>query len=645
MRLPSFIVNIGKVILAYLIALSLFRLVFLVKYWPIFQNHAAPELVRSLLYGLRFDISITLILLLPYWLTTWIPFLETYSMKAKVLKGIVLLPLVAGFTILFADLVYYGDAGRRLSYEVFRISSDIPSILGIIRYYSLLLIGLGTLSIFFTIALVRLTHPLQEKTHAHTSRSKKLACHFIYLVIVIIGVRGGLQSKPLRPSFAYLIGDPVLAHLSLNPVYTVFYALKKGDILIPEVIPRNEAIQRVQDLVQSNGMTFKNPKYPLLQSPDHEAPVSPNNLNIVIMILEGWPAKYIGVLGGQKGITPQFDRLAENGVLFKNFFAISHRSTNGIAATLCSLPTFEDMQIMNTSLEQNNYRCLGEILSEQGYSTLFMHGAKTGSFGLNAFSRLAGFKRYLGKEDFNPEKSEVDPTWGLFDHIALKHLNNELKNLSEPFGATWFSLTTHTPFHLPSEKYRVTNKSSPDHELIDTLKYADESLGNFFEEAENAPYFKNTIFIILADHTSGTVLKGTKERQHIPCLIYSPSHLSPQTIEAPGGQLDIVPTVLDLLKWQTPHHSFGRSLMDSSLKNRFVFIDRGGFQGWFRGEDLLLRGPTEPIGVFKWERDPFETKNLITEMPRESAMCETELLSFIQTAKTLMRDNRLSPNY
>lgn len=640
--IPAFFRQLCKVFVVFLIITSLFRLVFLFKYGEAYQNYSIAELIKPFVFGLRFDISITLLLLIPFWLFSLFPSGRPASKLSNVFFGLTLIPFILGLVIFFVDLTYFGEAGRRLSYEVFQVNEDMASTFQMIRHYHISFIAFGILSFIFLKAMFRFVHFSGPKESKDVSIFSKITWNLIFIMFFILGVRGGLQSKPLRPSFAYLIGDAQLAHLSLNPIYTVFYALKKGDIKILESVPPQEAIQTVQQLLQTDGMSFGNPDYPLLQTPlTKKSP--PTKKNVVVIVLESWAAKYVGALGNRDGITPQFDRLAEQGLFFKNFFAISHRSTSGIAATLCSLPSFEDMQILNTSLEQNNYRCLGKILGEEGYSTLFLHGAKTGSFGLNAFSQLAGFKKYLGKEDFDLKENESDPTWGMFDHVALKYFNKELASLREPFAAVWFSLTTHAPFHLPNEKYKVTDPSNPDHEFIDTLKYADESLGNFFNAASQEPYFKNTIFVILADHTSGTILNGTTERQHIPCLIYSPGLISPQTVQKIGGQFDILPTVLDLLNIRSSHHSFGTTLVNSPDKKRFVFVDRGGYRGWFRGDDLLLSGPHGPIGLFHWKEDPAESNNLLSVRGAEAQIYQNEILSYIQTAKTLIRDNRLTP--
>lgn len=617
------------------------RLVFFLAHFQQFRGYRWVEIIKAFLFGIRFDLATMALLMAPAW------FLSLFSVtkiKSKIQNWLIplyLIPLGVALVIVVGDLIYFGDAGRRLSYEIYYVKGDLPATIQMISHYKTA-VFLFLLSLTGLIIGCFYVSKHFIKNIVQFNWKVRLVSFLAGAVIIAVSIRGGIQSKPLRPSFAYLLEIPGLVHLVLNPVYTVIYALKKGDVLVPQFMPSQEALTKVREMVSTADTAFLSDEYPLLQTKKKQSGYGTTKPNIVIFLMESWAAKYIGALGNTQSLTPHFDALAKKGLLFTNFFAMSHRSTDGITATCCSVPTFQDMQIIGSSFEQNNFRCLGTLLRDTGYSTLFMHGAKTGSFGLNGFAQMAGFERYIGKEDFELGPDQSDSVWGVYDGVALSRLNGELSKIKSPFLALWFSLTSHSPYHLPKNADRSIGSEVPESEFLNSIAYSDQSLGEFFELASQESYFENTIFIILADHTAGENLVGTYERQHIPMLIYSPSFIPPGKNGAVGSQLDVLPTILTIAGIETSHHSFSRSLLPTGT-SRFSFSDQGGSYAWFRDVFLLRAGPEKVYGLYNWSNDPKETKNLIDSMPERAKELKNELYSFVQTSKQLMRENRLAP--
>jgi len=643
LALPADIALLMGFLALNLIVCAWVRLAFLFVFRDFYAGEPVGVLLSAFLHGLRFDFATACFLMVPafsavlftIWrrkLWLWLPSI------------LLLVPFLISLPIYFADFAYYGESGRRLSYEIFRLGNDFNSIFQMVLHYKISLVVFLSLAMAITFSWWKITLSFTRRDKGNLAISHRISWLFIFAVVFVLGIRGGIQSKPLRPSFAYLGGKPSLAQLSLNPIYTVFYALKKGDVNIVQLIPADEATRRVQDLVKGSQMSFQDPAYPLFQSSKQDAPLDSRHPNIVVMVLESWSGKYVGSVGGIKGITPNFDDLASQGALFTNFYAIGHRSTDGITAGCCSIPTYQDLQIIGTSLEQNRFLCLADILGRSGYDSFFLHGAKTGSFGLNAFSKVAGFKRYIGKEDFDLGANEADATWGVYDYVALNRLNVELREAQKPVFAVWFSLTSHSPYELPSEKYRVTPETEPDHELLDTLKYSDGAIGRFFQQARKELYFENTIFVLFADHTAGSILKGTRERQHIPCLVYAPALLKPKRVDVIGSQLDILPTILELTGNKTSVTTFGRSLLDEDSVRRYAFVDQGGHYGWLNDQfTLLASAQGDVIGLYDSNNDPYEQVNMANSFAELLSVMRRDLFSFVQVSKKLVRDNQLVP--
>lgn len=623
---------------------SLFRGIFFLFNHHFF-NAGGWEIFWAFIRGIRFDLaSACFILGIPF-LLLHIP--GSWKEKGPWSRIILAAPLALAwicFLIIFSDLHFYAQRGRRLSSEIFLLSNAGAEISGMLMAYK------GTFLIFlissalFTWGWIKLTQWTWKQKIQHFGTAQEAGILLLYTAILVIAFRGGLQAKPLRPSHAFISGSSSLGHLALNPLFTVFYAFKRGDSPALKYFPENEAVRAVQQLIDTPQTKFPLAQYPVLRmSNGHTRERKKNFPNVVILVMEGWTAKNIGVLGGtQTGVTPNFDRLAAEGLLFENFYAVGHQSTDGIAAVGCSLPTFERLRPIGGNVEQNNMKCLGSIFTEAGYSSLFLHGAKTGSMGLDAFSRIMGFKRYIGKENFSLNKNDYDKVWGIYDEVALSRLNEEFKKMKEPFLGFWFSLTSHSPYHLPSDQFRVTPKETPDREFLDSIFYSDYSLGKFFEQARNQPYFQNTIFVIVADHTSGSTLKSVRERFHIPCLIYSPGRIKPGRVKEVTGQLDLLPTLLSLTGMKTSHHSLGRSVLEPGV--RAAYVDLGSHFGWYHDQYYLEANSEKPTALYQYLEDPWEHHNLLVESQAGKAQDLTkELYSFVQVSQTLMRDNRLFP--
>ncbi|MCB4757493.1 MAG: sulfatase-like hydrolase/transferase [Elusimicrobia bacterium] len=626
------------------ILFMLFRMAFLIRYQSHLSNSTASEMFRVFLNGLRFDFATACFLVLPIWALAF--FKRDFKNNVK---NVAALPAelflfwaaLSGFLI---DIIYYDVSGRRLSYEIFFLKTDLREMLIMFGHYTL-----GLILFLVLCGLLTAAWWLIQRKAAGCFRGlppkgfiNRLVWQIVALLFLLVGFRGGFQTKPLKPSHAFITSQTFLAHVSLNPIFCVIHSLKKGSPYVPDVLPQPEAITITQNLVRAPGMDFKNPHYPILQEPSAPQKTPPPKLNIVILTLEGFSAKFVGAVGGIPGITPHLDRLAAQGMLFTNFLAVGQRSTDAMAAIGCSIPPFDDLRLLESPLHQDNFRCVGTLLKETGYSTLFLHGAKTGSLNLNFFAQMAGFENYVGKEKIRREPGEKDSSWGAYDHIALRQLNAELRQMKEPFLALWFSLTSHTPFELPDEKYLKAAKLLPNRALEATLSYVDESLGDFFTQAEKEPFFKNTIFFILPDHTQEDTI-GTYDQQHIFLIIYSPGRIPPRRVESLSGQLDVLPTIVDLLRLNTPFHTFGRSLIDTSVKERFAYVERGGHMGWFEGPNLLLASEEGAVGLFEWEKDKNEKKNLVRRFPDITGNLKKELFAFAQTSKRLLLDNRLAP--
>lgn len=623
-----------------LFVFSLFRLIFFLKYKTYFTGISITQIAYSFIAGIRFDLSTIMILTgLVFVILHLLLLIKENERFYKYTLFLIYVIFFPAIFIMFVDIYYYQYSGRRLSFEIYTIIDDLsPMFNTIIKNY---LIGLILFFIFFfayCTGLYFITRPVINQ-NTKSGFTKKLIYFLIFVIFLVISIRGGFQLKPLRPSYAFRNNNIYLGHLSLNGIYTVLNTLKKGREGPIYFIPEKEAITTIHKILSQKDESWIDAKFPLLRQINRNKPAK--KLNVVLLIMESWSAKEIGIIGGNANNTPFFDNISKDGVLFTNFFATGLRSVEGIASIICSMPSFPNLTLIGGTLEQNVLRSLCHILKEYGYQSVFIHGARLGSFGLDAFAKLNGFDRYISKQDFNLTLAKDDGTWGIYDEYSLSRCNEEFNKMKEPFLGVYFSLTTHDPFTLPSPDFQYFNTSVPNYKYLNTLRYSDWCLSKFFKEAKKYSYFKNTLFIITADHTIGKYLTSIYNLFHIPCLFYCPEYLKPKKIDTVSGQLDIVPSILDILNLSTKHSCFGKSSLNS--RNTFAIASHGDVNLWFRNDFVLLNSDGKNIGLYNFKNDKEMKTNIINNNAELSKLMRNELLSFTEISQKAIIDNLIYP--
>ncbi len=537
------------------------------------------------------------------------------------------------------DIVYYQFVKRRMSYEIFSIVSNTPEIASmIVRGFTLQIFFAILFLIMFSFTFRKaVAMYLQEKKNERGKIWFNVASFFVMCFVVVIGIRGGLQLKPLRESYAFQNDNVALGHLSLNPVFTIARTVYKGNVPTKFFDNKTVAIENVRALVNDEEL-FPENNYPLMR----KRKLSSGNekqYNVVIFMMESWGAKNIGILGSTYNATPNFDSIAQKGILLTNFFAAGQRTIQGMQAVIGSLPTFSYSDIIGSPMEQNSFRCLGNILKEKGYQTLFVHGAREGSMGFDAFAQIAGFDRTIAKADYDATQVHDDGTWGIFDEYIFARANDEFQKMQQPFCSVVFSLTSHSPYSLPSKSFEYFSDTISHDKYLNALRYSDDALGKFFTEAHKQKYFDNTIFIIVADHVEGFGEKTMYERFHIPCVIYAPKIISPQIISEVHSQIDIVPTILQLLNVQTEHSSFGKSVFQK--KSSFAFVSEGEMFGWIQDSLFLIAEQEKNIGLYNFKTDANMQRNILSFHPSEVGILRKNLLTFLQVGTDALVENRI----
>ncbi|MBV6492890.1 MAG: Phosphoglycerol transferase I [Turneriella sp.] len=540
------------------------------------------------------------------------------------------------FVVLAVDLLYYGLVGKHATIELqiyFRNYIDV-NIMGL-REYPLAFILYAVSVVIFFILWKRSIG--KEQLYGDSFPSKKwvgvgLLVFFIFTHVVAF--RGGFQGRPLRPADAFQKLPQSEGDFALNGVYTTFYALFHRSAF--PVQNSKESIQKARALFSTPDDIFLYDDYPFLRKTNTAKKVS--RKNIVFIILESWSAKRVGVLGDPMRATPFFDSLAEEGWFFTNAYATGRRSIASLPAAISSIPTLYGSLYITSPFEQNAQRGLGTIFREQGYSTFFTYAAKAGSMGFNTFARLAGFEVITTREDF-PEEAPHDGVWGVYDHVMFAHALKQMEGSRKPFLSVLYTLNPHPPFTLP-EGNNFFKPDVPRSAFYNALKYSDTTLKVFFAEAKKKEWFKDTIFVLMADHA----YEETKGRDafHIPLLIYSPSLIKPRKDARLVSELDVLPTLIDLVGFGTTHAAMGKSILRGG--ERFVFLDaeHAGVLLHEKDKRVIAHhfGFDKYLGAFDMKKDPEWKKNLASkEFSQEDIR---QMQDYIGVMGYAIRDNKIA---
>lgn len=327
--------------------------------------------------------------------------------------------------------------------------------------------------------------------------------------------------------------------------------------------------------------------------------------NVVIFLLESFRAQELGALGGTAGISPHFDALTRQGILFRDFYGNGYQTRDGIVAGYCSLYPNTGLPILG-SYQKVKQRCLPEMLEERGYRTVWIHNGNADFDGQREFLLRNGIQRIVDRWDF--PLGTPTAGWGATDEALVDEALKVMHGLPEPFFASILSITNHHPFEPPAG-FAVHGKSEYNR-FLDTMAYTDLALGEFFERVRAEPYFRNTVFLITADHgvpqPIATPVKTLQDdlvwRHHIPLLILAGWLTAPAAVDAPGSQVDLPPLVMDLLGGRAAVPWVGESPVGQPAaqpdEQPALVVRPGNYVGLLgaRGAAVWTRGAWQTVG-------------------------------------------------
>jgi len=588
-----------KIYLIGLVQFAFFRLLFFVFYKGSAGDPGFWLLIKSFIVGLRFDTVVLAAIILPLFLVHLIPGITFRKKTIRIIFRLVLSVIFALIIFLnAADLGFFKQFGSRLNYWAVEYIDDPGWMLHAVISYSetwLLLLMFIVIAAVFIFLLSKVITVPKERT-IRPGRITRYVFYILVVVLLVLGIRGRLGIKPLDWGEAFFSENHFINQMTLNGVYTLAHSLyeeagRDWDIYARmqrrlKIIDDDSAYKIVKDMLAIDSKDSEENYSLVRKSVGKEKPEFLPN--IVIVLLESWSAKRIGVYGDTLGITPCFDSLAGSGILFKNFYANGVRTNRGITASLSSFPSLPGRSIMKRFSAEYPFRSIAEVLKPFGYTSAFGYGGDIQFDNMQGFLRRVGFTRFYDEEDFGdvPKLGK----WGVPDDIFFEQMAEKMDSLPRPFVSAMMTLSFHDPFLIPDDRFGIFDESVTDYRRLNCLYYSDWSIGRFMDTVRSYPYFDSTIFIFTADHCDiqSTRYPLSPDNFRIPLLIYAPSITgdSMAVIGKTASQVDILPSVLDLLDLSAVHESWGKSIFDSTNGIGFAVIVNGDKLGLI--EDSLF---------------------------------------------------------
>jgi len=388
------------------------------------------------------------------------------------------------------------------------------------------------------------------------------------------------------------------------------------------------------DIVRAN---ISQPNQEFLNNQNIERYVNKNNnldikkYNVVVIMVESLSAKFMGKFGNADSITPNLDKLADESIFFTNFYATGTRTVRGLEAVSLSVPPTPGSSIIRRPNNSNLFNA-STIFKQAGYEISFIFGGYSYFDNLNKFFSSNNYK-VIDRSDFSSEEISFSNVWGVADEdLLFKGLVELDKNYQsgKPFFSLIMTTSNHRPYTFPEGRIDLPSGGGRNA----AVKYTDYAIGRFFEEARKKEWFKDTIFVITADHCAASAGKVNLPvaQYHIPLMIYNPYILKPKQVNNLASQIDIIPTILGILNLPHTTKLWGSDILNFPA-NR-AFISTYQLLGYIKGEYLIILAPNtkakayQVLGTKQHEID--DAKDLTQEA-----------ISFFQTASNFYESGEL----
>ncbi|XLZ84808.1 LTA synthase family protein [Arcobacter sp. DNRA7] len=588
----------------YLLFVSLFligRFFFYLLYFERFNDISFSESLLTFVYGLRMDtIVICIILIIPTIFLAITPKIFS-NFISKFLSIYILFFLVIALFIECASFPFFAQYDLRPNYlfiEYLEYPQEVTSLLFKdykLQFIAVFILIITTIKIYSKSKFINFEQVFKQN---YISRILILAP---ILLVLFLGIRSSLGHRPVNISDALYSENRVINEITKNSLHSLgyaYYSNKKAENNISKYgkIDIKEAYKVASLAI---GIDYKDEKKPFYREVKSKL-ASKKQKNLVIFIQESMGAQFTGFIGKQN-FTPNLDNLAQDYLSFTNLYSNGTRSVRGLAALTSGTLPINGVEVIKRNKSQEDYFTVASLLKPYGYKSSFIYGGEARFDNMKGWYLGNGFDEVIEQKDFkNPIFTS---TWGVSDEDLVIKANEKFKSYyenNEKFVSVMFSSSNHMPFELPDGKIEF-EKNIPKNSVENAIKYADFAIGKFFELAKKEDYFKDTVFVVIADHN--VRVYGDQivpiDMFQIPAVIVS-SDIPHQIFTNLTSQSDVLATALDLIGIDLSYPILGNSIFKDNKKNINLMIFDEIYA--YRKEDkVAILVPNMPIKTYLYK--------------------------------------------
>ena len=544
-------------------------------------------------HGIAFDTTAILYVNSLFILLSLIPIIiNTKKVYQKILFWLYFITNGIAYSMNFGDFVYYKFSQTRLTSAALQVAKHETNIFKVFTTS----VQEDPFIVIWFVILMALWVFLYKKAKVTERKPMKLFPYFLWSVVsicltavlVVGGIRGDFKhsTRPINLVDANkFVKTPLQANVVLNSTFSFFRTMNTNSFREVHFVDQKFIDENIQP-------------YKIYDRQVQDKP------NVVIFIVESFGREYSGAFNKDKNIkdyvsyTPFIDSLANESLIFPNTFANGRQSIHGMSSILAGIPSLTDA-FTSSPYSNQKIQSIVSVCNEMGYDTSFYHGAPNGSMGFLGFGNILGFKHYFGKDEYN-HNEDFDGMWAIWDEPFLQYFANNVGKI-KPFMATVFTASSHHPFKIP-EKYNGKFKKGKV-EMHEPMQYTDYSIKKYFETAKKQPWYDNTIFVFTGDHPNQiyySEYEKAMNRFAVPLIFYSPN----PKFQLKGvnnklaQQIDIYPTLADLIGYNKKIRSWGRSLLSDKKYPSLIVNSDGTSEQFVFGNYIYRFDGKDIIGVY-----------------------------------------------
>jgi phosphoglycerol transferase MdoB-like AlkP superfamily enzyme len=662
-KLPRLLHFLLNVVILNLVLFSLFR----VAFWLYFKNPSDPipaeDLLYSLYLGLKYDLRLVLIMILPLFVLGGLRRLSPFESRLmrNIWFGYLGLAFATALIFYFMHFGYYAYLQTPMNATVLRFAYNLSTSLQMVwETYPViwLLLLMATIIGAYIWYLHHLLWRAGTYANPHFHGWKKTGFIVTSTFLVLFGIYGKLSYYPLRWSDAFVTPHTFAPAVTVNPVLYFFNTLKNKNI----TFNRDKTRQYYELIADYLGVSDKdsgNLNYRReITIPGTYADKRPN---IVMVFLESFASYKSGLFGNPLNPTPHIDAIGKQGLQFSRFYT-PHTGT--ARSVFCAITGLPDIELNKTSSRNPLVVDQHVIINAfEGYEKFYFLGgsANWGNVRGVLQHNIPNLHVY---EEGSYASARID-VWGISDLDLFKEADQVLRKQDKPFFAIIQTSGNHRPYTIPDDNHGFELVEYDDKILHDagfisngefnSFRFMDHSVGYFMQQAKQAGYFDNTIFIFYGDHgITGYGGKHTPQYEsdyiltgfHTPLLFYAPQLITqPRVDNKPASEVDLLPTIAGLAAPQGyANTTLGRDLRDPQFADRryaFTFTHQRIPEIGLIGENYYFRMNADGSKKLLLDTSANDAgQDVLQEKPGIARRMEELTTGLHETAKYMLYHNK-----